>query len=106
MTGGPMQPASKVHRRAAAALISTRARYPVSESVLRFWERQGLLRPDVARCRGPRHPARYSDVDLLAGELIARLRADGQSLHHARRMLRELANTLGRVEPLAPRKAQ
>jgi DNA-binding transcriptional MerR regulator len=81
-------------RLAAAAWASRRTGYRISHSVVSYWERRRLLRPQNP---GRRIPACYTVPDLIRLEVVSTLRRDGASLQRVGRALRELRRLLPRL---------
>lgn len=80
-----------MHRLEAAAWVSERTDYPVTESVLRFWEAGGILRE---KHPGRRRPAIYGVHELVAACVVADLRRNGAPLQRVRRALHNLKRFL------------
>lgn len=83
----------------AAAFVTRRTGHMVAHNVLAYWEAQGLL-PKAGRGRGRWTPARYTVRELVAAEVVARLRRDGASLQRVKKakaaLLRIMPDLAGR----------
>lgn len=80
-----------LHRRAAAAWITRRTGYRLTDMALLSWERSGLLpRQDPGR----RRPARYGVGELVTAACIAELRRNGAPLQRVRKALAALRRLL------------
>jgi hypothetical protein len=80
-----------LNRKEAAAWISRRVRYSVTEVTLRFWERHHLL---LAQRPGHRIPAVYGVPELIAACVVAELRKNRAPLRRARRAFQNLRKFL------------
>jgi len=81
----------------AAAFVSRRTGRRVVHTVLAYWESQGLL-PRVGRGRGRWTPALYTVRELVAAEIVARLRRDGASLQRVKRAKAALLRLMPELE--------
>jgi DNA-binding transcriptional MerR regulator len=67
----------------------------LSPRQLDYWDRQGFVRPSVARASGYGSARRYSFADLVRLRVAARLRAAGFGLNK----IRQCVQTLRRLDP-------
>lgn len=81
----------------AAAFVTRRTGHEVAHTVLAYWESQGLL-PKAGRGRGRWTPARYTVRELVAAEIVARLRRDGASLQRVKKAKAALLRLMPELE--------
>jgi len=84
-----------MNRIEALRWLARSAGYRVPPSVVRHWEKVGLLRHQRP---GHNHPAEYHEGELVRLRLVAQLRREGEPMRRVRAASRHLAEILPACE--------